>query len=101
MPFEKGQSGNPTGRKPGSKNKSTSQLRDILNSFLSDNFEAVAEAFHSLSARDKVKAYVDLLQYGLPKLQAESSNPFENMTDEQLDEIVNRLKASYEPKRED
>ncbi|HEV7332337.1 MAG TPA: DUF5681 domain-containing protein [Flavisolibacter sp.] len=92
MPFEKGISGNPAGRKPGSTNKSTAQLREIVNNFLSDNFEAVAESFKSLPAKDKVKAYVDLLQYGLPKLQAESSNPFENMTDEQLDEIVNRLK---------
>ena len=94
MAFEKGQSGNPNGRPKGSKNRNTENLRIIINNFLFQKFDPVTQAFDDLSARDKVKAYVDLLHYGLPKLQAESSNEFENMTEEQLNKIISTLKAT-------
>lgn len=93
MPFEKGQSGNAKGRPKGSKNKSVSQLRELIGEFLEDRFENVATDFDKLKPFAKVKLYIDLLQYALPKMQANSNKiGFENMTDEQLDEIIERLK---------
>ncbi len=48
--------------------------------------------FEQLEAKDRLKVYTDLLQYGLPKLQAVSNTiEFENMTDEQLDLLFQKL----------
>ncbi len=92
MAFEKGNSGNPSGRKPGAKNKVNMELRERITAFLNGNFDTVAEDFKNLSAKDKLKFYTDLLQYGVPKLQATSTEvDFDNMTEEQLDYIINQL----------
>jgi hypothetical protein len=95
MPFKQGKSGNPEGKPMGAKNKIGLQLRETITDFLSENFEKIVEDFSSLKPRDRVKLYCDLLQYGLPKLQSVSLGfDFEKLTDEQLDEIIERLKQT-------
>lgn len=82
------------GRKKGSFNKVNNELRDKISEFLDGHFDNVIEAFNSdqLQPRDKIKLYCELLQYGLPKLQAVNNTiDFENMTDEQLDKLINHL----------
>lgn len=91
MKFQKGNTGKPKG----AKNKVGLALRETISDFLSENFGKVVEDFRTLKPRDRVKLYCDLLQYGLPKLQAVSLDfDFEKLTDEQLDEIIERLKQS-------
>lgn len=98
MAFEKGFSGNPNGRPKGSPNKTTGKLREAITSFLEQRFDGVVKDFEQLEPKDRIKVYTDLLQYGLPRLQAVSNSlKFEDLTDEQLDEIINRLKSgTYE-----
>lgn len=99
MAFKKGSSGNPNGRPPGSKNKTGVQLRQLITGFLEQRFEDVVNDFDQLEPKDRIKVYTDLLQYGLPKLQSVSNDiNFDGMTDEQLDEIFERLlkSTSYE-----
>ncbi len=92
MAFKKGNSGNPAGRPNGSANKASGKLREVITSFLEERFENVVNDFEQLEPKDRLKVYTDLLQYGLPKLQAVSNSiEFENMTDEQIDEIFERL----------
>ena len=94
MKFQPGYSGNKNGRPVGSKNKANGQLRQLISDFLEQNFDQVMEDFAALEAKDRVKFYLDLLQYGVPKLQSVSSSiNWEDLTDEQLDEIINRLKG--------
>jgi len=94
MAFDKGQSGNPSGKPPGTKNKIGLQLRETINGFLTDNFELITQDFKSLPPKDRAKLYCDLLQYGLPKLQAISTETgFERLTDDQLNEIIEKLKV--------
>lgn len=92
MPFEKGNSGNPDGRPKGTNNKLSKQLRETINGFLETKFESVIEDFEKLTPKERLKFYCELLQYGLPKLQAvQMENDFENLSDEQLNFIINEL----------
>lgn len=95
MPFEEGQSGNPEGRPKGSKNKINNELRDKITEFLDGNFEKIKEDFSKLEPKDRLRFYTDLLQYGLPKLQAmQLETEFDRLSDEQLELIIERLKKS-------
>lgn len=63
--FAKGNPGKPLGA---TKNK----LRDKIRTFLNDNFDNLPEWFSELSARDKMKVYIDLLPYCVSRLQSVS-----------------------------
>ena len=92
MKFQKGQSGNPEGRPKGAKNRVGKDLRDRIISFLSNEFENIQKDFEVLESRDRVKLYFYLLQYGLPKLQAVTTETqLEQLTDDQLNELFERI----------
>lgn len=92
MAFKKGISGNPTGRPPGTTNKVSNKLRGTITAFLSDNFKTIKEDFEDMPAKERARLYVDLLQYGLPKLQALTHElGFERLSDEELNEIIKTL----------
>ena len=92
MKYEKGKSGNPGGRPKGSPNKASGQLRETITDFLEQNFEKVSKDFASMSPRDRVKFYCDLMPFAVARLQSVSVKPdFEDMTDEQLDRVIEGL----------
>ena len=92
MGLHKGMTNNPAGKPPGAKNKINAELRVMINNFLNDEFETIKEDFKKLDAKDKLKFYTDLLNYGLPKLQATSLEiDFEKMTESDLDLIIEGL----------
>ena len=92
MGLKKGQTNNPAGKPPGTKNKINTELRTMISDFLNCQFETVKNDFHKLEVKDKLKFYTDLLQYGLPKLQATSLEiDFESLSEEQLDEIIQKV----------
>ncbi len=94
MPFEKGVKGHTRGRPKGSKNKVTGELREMITAFLEQEFPTIQRQWKLLSPKDKAKLYTDLLNYSVPKLQAISTElDFENLTDEQLDSIIEKLMA--------
>lgn len=94
--FKPGQSGNPAGRPKGSANKMSEKLRETIAAFLDEKFEDVKNSFATLSASQKVRYYVEFLQFTVPKLSAVSVDEYSKLTDEELDEIINRLKQSEE-----
>lgn len=92
--FIKGQTGNPTGRPKGAKNKVSKGLREAMTDFLNSEFVKLEKDFPLLSPRDRMKFFTDLLPYVMPRLQTTSlAIDFEKMTDEQLSEIIVQLKT--------
>jgi len=94
MPFVKGQSGNKAGKPKGAINKTTADLRQWINEFIGENLEQLKKDWQKLPATQRVIMFEKLLKYSLPTLQATSEEiKFENLSEEQLDEIIKRLKA--------
>ena len=69
--FQPGQSGNPAGRKPGSKNKATKEIREAYQKLTEDNLENMNRWLLQVSHEDPAKA-MDLMlrlsEYIIPKL---------------------------------
>jgi len=93
MPFIKGDDRiNRSGRPPGIKNRVNEEIRTRINTFLDDHFETVQNDIMELEPRDRIKFYIELLQYGLPKLkQLELTNDPDVLSHEDLDLILNML----------
>ncbi|MFW6273035.1 MAG: DUF5681 domain-containing protein [bacterium] len=92
MGFKKGESGNPQGRPPGTKNKVNQEIRERINIFLDENFEIIESDLLALEPRERVKFYIELLSFGLPKLKAiEMTNDPESVSHEDLDLILKML----------
>ncbi len=88
------QKGNP-GKPKGAKNKKTLKLRETITNFLDNNFKVIVEDFKKLDPKDRAKLYVDLLPYSISKLQSMTMDiQFENLSDQQLDEIIEKLKKA-------
>lgn len=85
--FKKGQGG----RKPGAVNKTTKTLREFISDFLNDNRDTLVKDFKRLSPRDRLTLFEKLLQYSIPKMQSTALS-FDDMTDEQLDKLLDKLK---------
>jgi hypothetical protein len=99
MAFKKGVSGNYDGRPKGSLNKSSLKLRETIFAFLEEKFEFILKDIESLPAKERVKLYFDLLNYGLPKLQSvQMESEFDKFSDFQLDLIIEEIKNAQETK---
>ena len=72
MPFKKGQSGNPKGRKKGSKNKTTEEIREAFKQLIESSLPDIQKWLQQVAAENPkealkiVEAYSDFI---LPKLQ--------------------------------
>ena len=47
----------------------------LIASFAEDKFPEIVEEFEKLEPKEKLKFYIDILQYSLPKLQSISNDP--------------------------
>lgn len=73
--------GNP-GKRPGSQRN---KLRDEIKSFLSDRWPEFNEWFNELKPNEKVRTYLELLPFGVSKLQTVAIEENEETKDERLD----------------
>ena len=84
MAFEKGQSGNPEGRKKGSQNKYTKQTKEAFGMLLAgnlDNLSAWLEAVAAEDPKEALKIIMALSERFVPKLsqQALTDSDGENL----------------------
>lgn len=92
MGLKKGQTNNPAGKPPGTKNKVNAELREMISDFLNGEFDTIKADFKKLEPKDRMKVYTDLLNYGLPRLQATTLDiDFEALTEDQLQKIIDGL----------
>ena len=92
MAQKKGHTGNPKGRPKGTPNKLTSTVREWIAELIDSNREQVEKDLKALKPIERVQMIERLMQYVVPKQQAVSAAiDFSQLTDSQLDEVVNRL----------
>lgn len=89
MPFKKGTSGNPQGRPRGAKNKATKELREWVERFIADNLDTIEHDIKELEPNERVKFFLALMNYSLPKQQAVKAD----ITDEREQIVIANLSA--------
>jgi len=92
--FKKGEDPrrNTKGRPKGSLNRLSRDMKITIIEFLEDRWPEVVNEFDKLKGRDKIKIYLELLSYGVPKMQAvQMEIDFETLPDSQLEFIINSL----------
>jgi hypothetical protein len=92
MPFEPGQSGNPTGRPKGSANKASRQLKEMIANFLVEHFEEVEQCFKELKGKEKIKTYCEMLSFIMPKLKPLNDDMLDRLDEVELEDLFERLK---------
>ena len=97
MAFENGHE-KTGGRKAGTPNKATRQIKAMLEDLLTDtgNVERLKTEFGKLKGKNLLKAWSDLLGFVAPKIQSVSvthdiEQELENLSDDQLQELMNRI----------
>ena len=97
MPFQPGQSGNPSGGRPGSRHRQ--QLNgEFIAALLRDFRHGGPKAIERVR-RTQPAAYLKILALLVPREhKVEHSNPLKSLTDEELAAMVELLKASLEAK---
>lgn len=91
MPFKKGISGNIQGRNKGIPNKITQNVRESIQAFIECNTDTLQATFDQLEPKDKIKYYIDLLPFIVPKLQSTQLDVQNVMIGVELEEYIVNL----------
>ncbi len=82
------------GRKKGTPNVVTRELRERIEQFLKENWEAANDAWVSIQEpKDKLRLYIDLAKFAIPSLQAVSLDATlkkEDSVEDDLKELAGR-----------
>ena len=77
------------GRKAGTPNKATADIKNRIAQLIDEQFETISSDLDEMDPKDRVSAYLKLLEYVLPK-QREQKIDLSNLTDQEIDELLDR-----------
>jgi len=89
MPFKPGISGNPKGKPAGTKSKTTIEIRELFQMFLGNNVETMQANFELLEPVQKLTFIEKIAKLVMPP-----PTTLENLSDEQLDLLIQKLKEN-------
>jgi hypothetical protein len=73
MPFDKGNTLS-KGRPKGAPNKTTAELRLMINQIISTNLETIQEDIKKLTPKNRIDVIINLLQFVTPKMKTTNTN---------------------------
>lgn len=80
------------GRAAGTPNKVSGTLREWLTSLIDKNRAQIEKDLQDLEPKERLQMMEKLMQYVIPKQAAQQVKlDFDNMTDEQLEQLVNEI----------
>ncbi len=83
MAFKKGTSGNPAGKRKGTRSRTTIQLQRALLRLLDEHLDKLSEDFKALKPKERATLLLNLARHVTPP----ALNP-ERLSEEQLQQIV-------------
>ena len=88
--LKKGQTNNPAGRPKGKPNRTTTEIKALVVQFIGKNITTLQKDFDQLEPKDRLAFIEKILKYAVPTM-TQNQVDFSKMTEEQIDEIVNKL----------
>ena len=83
---------NNSGRPPGAKNRTTAQIKELLNEFVSMNLEDIQEQYNQLEPREKLQFFERVLKYVVPQQQSYTENiDISQLSESELDSLLDRI----------
>jgi len=84
------------GRRPGTPNKVTTDLRQRISNLIEKNFDRIESDFNKLDSEKRLTILERYLKYCLPplqnmNLQAEIKTQLDEMNDQQLNELAEKI----------
>jgi hypothetical protein len=94
---KKGFTNNPNGRKKGVPNKSTNELRGLLQCFIEQHIETLESDFKSLEPYQRLTVLERFLKLVLPPM----INDLSQLSESDLDLLIEKLKREHNEKQKD
>lgn len=94
MGFKKGESGNPAGRPPGSRNRTPIEVQKRLLKLLDDNIDDLSDDIKSLKPKERANLLFNLAKHVTPA----ALNP-ERLTVEMLEQLIDYTKKQIEDEK--
>ena len=97
MPFEKGRSGNPDGRKAGKPNKTTSELRALLQAAFESEIENIPRVIESLPPKERIELLSKFLPYFVPKVIPQTEAKADGISLDEIHSFAAMIQSTTDP----